>query len=84
MELYLHPSIRLHGVVLNELNTDTTLPLPFLQTRTSYLFNIGCYDCIVSKQIFAPSANIRVCVLCFSFTIYSCVLVSQCYSRNCM
>jgi hypothetical protein len=31
MELYLHSRIRLHGVVLNQLSTKTTLPLPFMK-----------------------------------------------------
>jgi hypothetical protein len=30
VDVYIHSPIRLHGIVLNSLNTGTTLPLPSL------------------------------------------------------
>jgi hypothetical protein len=41
MDLYIHSSIRLHGVVLNLLSTETTLPLPLKQIVTTGLPRVG-------------------------------------------
>jgi hypothetical protein len=43
VDLYLHSPIRLRGLVLNELNTETTLPFTLrTDRRVQHMFLHGC------------------------------------------
>jgi hypothetical protein len=42
MDLYIHSLIRLHGAMLNELSSETTLPLPTSLEFTETAFRLYC------------------------------------------
>jgi hypothetical protein len=46
MDLYIHSPICLHVVMLNQLSTGTTLPLPL---ASFYIYNVTCWGLRVTK-----------------------------------
>jgi hypothetical protein len=62
MDLYIHSSIRLHGVMLNSFSTEITLPFTFYTTQSCHLRPGTAFSAFCSFPLRAVICKIGIAV----------------------